>query len=182
MNITKKIIIGFSTTPSSLVSTAIRAVEQTPYSHVYLKRYSSYYNKWLVYQANNDGIYFITEKTFLSQGNKIIKEYELEVTKEEEKEMISHAMDMLGTPYGKLQILGMFYTRVVYSLFKKKVKNPLSDGKQTQVCSELLYNLIKNRFPEHSDGDPEFDGPKWIEGWVAHHGEKTYDITEENNG
>lgn len=175
----KKIIVGFSTKPKAPIARIIRAVEGTPYSHVYLKRYTGYYKKWLIYQANNDGIHFITEKTFLANENKVIREYELEVTKEEEREMVGRAMEMLGTPYGFVQIFGMFLIRLAYKVFGWKLKNPFRDGTQTQVCSELLYNLIKNRFPEHSEGDPEFDGPEWIESWVAHHGTKIYDSEEE---
>lgn len=157
------IIIGFSTAKkkNSLIAGVIRAVERTPYSHVYIKFYSDSIDRWLIYHASHTDIHFNNIETFESQ-NKILEEYELVANPEDRKAALQLCVDRVGVPYGSAQLIGMAYVRLMKAWFSVEVSNFLADGKKTQVCSEIAGRIIKILKGPVDVALLEYEGPRYI--------------------
>lgn len=158
----EQIVIGFSTVRKrfSLFSWAIRAVEQTKYSHVYIKFWSESMQRWLIYQASHMAVNFMGEQRFLNEEI-IIEEFVINVTPEQKAKILQYCVDTVGTPYGVSQIFGMAYARVLARL-GYNMYNPFSDGSKTMVCSELAGHILMVMGEEVDPFELEIQGPKWI--------------------
>lgn len=157
------IVIGFSTSSNrnSLVSAAIRAVERTPYSHVYMRFWSDSIERWLVYHASHTNIHFNNIETFHEQ-NVVLDEYEVRATTEQRKDVLQLCVDRVGWPYGTMQLVGMGYVRLTHAWTGLKVPNPFSDGERTQVCSELAGHVLYKLGAPIDLGLLEYEGPRYI--------------------
>lgn len=171
-----KFYIGFST-QNHPVSTTIRLIENAPYSHTYVKFYLPEYEEYIIYHATGSMIHFLREERFKTK-NRVIREYEVELPDKECKNFIRNSFKKSGIPYGRLQIIGMLIVRLGYLWFGQEWKNPLSDGRNSQICSELIYYDLKKYF-DFGDFKPEWDGPKELEKYVARFGKL---IEENSNG
>lgn len=170
MDNAKKLIIGFSTSPS-IVSSLIRTVEGANYSHVYVRFYSEAYDRWLCYHAQASSLHFLSYESF-REHFKVIEEFELEVSEETMKKLVQYCIDNAGKPYGRLQLVGMAISRISYLWFSLKLQNPFADGEKTQVCSELVYHVAKEFLGNYPKGNPECEGPRWINSWVRKFGKR----------
>jgi len=157
------IIIGFSTAKAknAPIAVAIRAVERTPYSHVYLKFYSASIDRWLIYHASHTNVHFNNIETF-NEENKILEEYEMFSTPEDRREALQLCVDRVGLPYGRRQLIGMAYVRLVKAWFGRKISNPFADGKRTQVCSEIAGRIIRILKGPIDVSLLEYEGPRYI--------------------
>lgn len=166
-----KIIVGFSTPKCwNPLSWMIRKAEGTEFSHCYIKFYSATYDMWLVYHASHTMIHFLGEEKFLEK-NKIIEEYELDLSVAIKVSLIRNAIHRCGIPYGFLQMIGMMFSRFIYLWFHYKIKNPFADGEKTEVCSDLLYYDLQSCI-SFGDFIPEYDGPRKIRNAIALVGRK----------
>lgn len=157
------IVIGFSTAKNknSIIAGAIRTVERTPYSHVYLKFYSSSIERWLVYHASHTNIHFNNLETFDAE-NEVLEEFVMFAAPEDRKAALQLCVDRVGVPYGALQLVGMAYVRFMRLWFSAKVRNFLADGQRTQVCSEIAGRVIKILKGPIDLALLEYEGPRYI--------------------
>jgi hypothetical protein len=159
-----KLTIGFSRPRAWFKpgSWAIRMNECTPYSHVYV-RWMTSVGVEVVYQASHSMVNFMSKANFDKEAL-IIEEYEVEVEPEQYKALLTYCLSNAGTGYGVKQIIGMSIQRI-FGL----VRNPFADGKETQVCSELVGTIIKNYLGVDEVADLDAAGPKLINQICARH-------------
>lgn len=134
----KKIFVGFSKPIHRIFpvySWAIRALEGTKFSHVYV-RHSSKYNIDLVYQASGTQVNFESGELFFKKAE-TVREFEFEVTDDAFDKYMVFALKNAGKPYGLLQVFGI----ALYALFGLK-KNPFPSGSANYVCSELVGEIL----------------------------------------
>lgn len=153
----KKLIIGFST-KDAFLSGLIRKIENSEFSHVFIKWHSDSYERDIIYQASGFEVNFIGTDLFLKHS-KIIKEIQLEISDEEFKSCMQFCIDNSGIPYGIKQLFGMGYVKLM-KLFGKNIKNPFRDGKKSYVCSELIGVLLEKELQIKLGLNLEVDGPK----------------------
>lgn len=133
----KTIKIGFSRPKSGFkpFSWAIRWYLSTAYSHTYLDFYSNNLDRSIIYEAIGGGVRFIGQKQWLKYSF-VTAEFEIELTDEEYKNIISYCIDQAGFPYSFLQNVGIF----IADMLKLK-KNPF--GKKGSNCSEEIGKILE---------------------------------------
>lgn len=127
-----------------IISLIIRAVERTPYSHVYMRLYVNSFERYIIYQAADISVHFVGTKQF-NQYNEVIYEFAFEITEEQKKAISLFCLDEAGKPYGFWQLIGIGIVKFV-NLFGKKIKNPFASKEKTQVCSEAVGYILQNYF------------------------------------
>lgn len=154
-----RIRIGFSKPKNKLFpagSWLIRLFENTKYSHVFVRWYSVGADTDIVYEAGGTYINFKAGKIFDKKAE-TVHEYETIISKEVYKKLLKYCMSNAGVQYGFKQIIGI----ALVKLFKLK-KNPFSDGNKSQVCSELVGNIIENLELGDIDINLDIAGPRDI--------------------
>lgn len=128
----RKVRIGFSYRKGFAPgSWAIRAYEQTKYSHVYFATTT----KWktdLIYQASGTMVNFMAGAVFYNL-NGVYREFEFDVSDNAYDNFMCWATTTCGKPYASKQLFGY----PLMDLFDLK-KNPLGDGDYAWVCAELV--------------------------------------------
>lgn len=82
----------------------------------------------------------------------------LVLSKEQYNKVVNKAIELAGTKYGSLQLIGMGIARFFHKRF-----NLFKDGKKTMVCSELVAYILRDClnlqivFREELDGPLELD-------------------------
>jgi hypothetical protein len=154
--------VGFSRPKPGFkpLSWLIRAVERTPYSHVYISWFSESIGVRGYYQASGTGINFIGAKLFESQIVRV-EEYILPISDQCKKNLIKFCMENSGVSYGKIQIVGIGIAKVAKA-FGKGMKNPFGDGSKTQVCSELVGFILRDILEVNIPDDLDSAGPRRI--------------------
>lgn len=154
--------IGFSRpTEDTLISRAIRLVERTPYSHVYVRFYSENLDRHLCFHANIDNVHFLRYSKFLKK-NTVIEEFEIELNPEQKKKAMQFCIDRAAIRYGTTQLIGMGIIRLVRAWFGIKIKNPFADKERRQVCSELVGYLLSHLGYPIDTTALETEGPAFI--------------------
>lgn len=136
-----KIIIGFSRPKNKAIpffSWAIRAIDKTQYSHVYLRWFSPTAETWVTYEAAGHSVRFLSNKLF-EKNLDVVREFEIEVSQECWPKLLRFCLDNASVPYGIKQILGIGIAK----LFKLK-QNPFKDESDTMVCSELVGRVLEH--------------------------------------
>lgn len=134
----RKIIIGFSKPQNKkcpVFSWAIRAFDNTEYSHVYVK-WVMKSGKPIIYQASGHDVNFVGNKRF-ELKNKTIKEFSFDITDENFQIFLDWAVDESGAPYSIKQAFGIGLKKI----FSLK-KNPLQSS--GFVCSEIAGRLLRD--------------------------------------
>lgn len=133
----RKIYVGFSKSTKffPIYSWAIRAIEGTKFSHVYV-RHETKYGVDIVYQASGTQVNFMNEELFFKKSD-VVREFQFEVTNDAFDTYMRFAMKNAGKPYGILQAIGI----AIYSLFGLK-NNPFPSGQAAYVCSELVAEIL----------------------------------------
>lgn len=155
-------IVGFSTTIRwNPISAAIRLAQQTPYSHAYVRFYSDRLDRWIVYQANRQGVHFISMESFL-ENEIILDEYRIDCTEQAGMNALQRCVSMAGRSYGVLKILGMLIDLLAWDWLGRRIPNPFRDNHKTEVCSEEA-GIIANALGLPIDTDTlEVQGPRWL--------------------
>ena len=159
-----KIRVGFSYR-KLLFSRLLRWAERRPYSHVYIRYKHPITNQDLILHASGSSIHTLTLENFRDlHHNIIVKEYEIEVSEDKVKDMMSFMFSQSGTPYGNIQLFGMAAVKFM-AFLGKSIKNPLSDKKATMVCSEFCAYILSigGIVPNIDLSYAEQGGPSWIE-------------------
>lgn len=134
----KNIIVGFSSSTKkfSPFSKLIRLWEGTDFSHVYFQFETSRNNVTIIYQASSTMLNYMSKEVFL-QHNKVVSEFNLELSNEHYSELMLQCMKSAGLGYSIKQILGLAIAQV----FRLK-RNPFSD-KEKYVCSEWVAEQLE---------------------------------------
>jgi hypothetical protein len=156
----RKIILGFSKPKNKFLpifSWAIRLVEWTPYSHVFVRIKSESLSTTLIYQASGTQVNFMGLKHFEDAAH-IIKEFEFDISDAHYLEMLRWAVQEAGAPYGLKAVLGIFLVKC----FNLK-RNPFSDKNKTWFCSELAGKVLRDFIGVYLKEDElEIVGPRRI--------------------
>ena len=123
--------------PFPVFSYGIRAVQGTPYSHVRLRWINST-GRQVIYEASGSSVKFVGTLAQEQSKVHIVKSYEIGLDRSRYRGLIDLCMEYAGVNYGKLQIIGI----ALAYLFNMS-KNPLSSGKYSQVCSELVGRFLE---------------------------------------
>lgn len=153
-----KIKIGFSKPknhPFPLLSWIIRLVQWTPFSHVYLSWVTNHGIE-VVCEAGWSGVRLINKKYF-DEDNETIKSFTFLITNGMYEKLMKFTTSILGTDYGYLQLVGIGLHR----LFRLR-KNPFSDGKTSQVCSELVFYFLEEVLTLETGLEADTAGPREI--------------------
>lgn len=134
----EKIYIGFSKSKKKfpIFSWAIRAIECTKYSHVYLRRYSKNIDVEYVYQASGTMVNFMHIDTFKSHSEPL-EEFEFEISLDVHKKLIKRCMELAGKPYGLSQIWAILMAKLG---IRKKNKDVNSE--YAWICSEIVVEML----------------------------------------
>lgn len=153
-----KIKIGFSRTTKKFApfSWLIRWFQGISFSHVYLAWTSRGTGVEVVYHAAGTKLHFLSREIFDKRA-KTIEEFEFELTRTQYKQLLTLALTMAGINYGFKQVLGIGIAHI----FRLK-KNPLSQGRKSQVCSELVGYFIEDVLGKPLDVNLDIAGPKEI--------------------
>jgi hypothetical protein len=146
----RKVKLGFSYSTSKFApfAWAIKWWQKTEYSHCYTEFENRRHPELpLIYQASHDMMNFMSKEVFLT-NNRIVEEFEIEISDEAYDNLMYKAIKIVGKPYGVKQIIGI----LIADLFNKKT-NPFVTKADTYICSEwcaivleeLGYVLPKDR-------------------------------------
>lgn len=128
-----KIIIGLSNRlKPTIFSRVTKWHQKSNSSHAFISFYSGKYKRQMVYEASQGQVRFITMDNWL-KTNGIYKEYTLICDEEKYNSIITKCIDLAGTIYGFLTILGI-------ALNIQKLKE---DGARTFICTELVVYILK---------------------------------------
>lgn len=163
----RRVIVGFSTAkkPSAL-SWLIRKAEKRAYSHVYIRWRCPTLKVWKTFEAVKTSVQF-TSPAIFKEETRIIKAYVLKVDKKDILTLEKFAYNSAGISYGFKQLGGMLIVRL-FSLFGKKIKNPLKNGKKEQICSEVLFYALRT-LGYDIQLNPDIVAPRDIETYVSQH-------------
>jgi hypothetical protein len=126
--------------------------EETPASHVYIRL--TIYGVDIVFQAVGAGTCFLSFEKFKSH-NIVVYEKEFTVTPEMFEKIISFMLLKLGTKYSVKHLCGLFYKRLIQYTTKKIVKNPFKDGSESDVCVEVMAEVMDMAEIKRTAIDPE---------------------------
>lgn len=129
----EKIYIGFSYHKNSFVSSTIKLIEGSAYSHVYIRRVSKYGE--YVYQASGLQVNFMNIDIF-KKDNVIVEEYEFELPDEKKEQLLTFFIKYAGASYATS---ALFKLLVVIAGKRTGIWNVKfdGDGETTFICSEL---------------------------------------------
>jgi hypothetical protein len=156
-----RLYIGFSKAKSkyAVVSKIIQKVQNTPFSHVYIRLQSDSLERTFIYQASGSKVNFENMDSFNSHST-VVNEFEIEASDEVYKKVMQFAIDTVGKPYSLKQLIGMAVLTVLRK-FNKTAKNPYRDRKDAFICSEIgAYVLEQSGIEVNLDKDSI--GPKEI--------------------
>lgn len=134
----------------------VQLFERTRYSHVRI-RWMNSVNSPRIYEASGSRVSLIGKYAAAQMPVKIYHSYTFELDEDQYKDLIK-LLDYSHLHYGVWQIVGIAIARI----FNLK-KNPLSSGKDTLVCSELVA-LFLNEVIGLNIPKEQFDliGPRGI--------------------
>lgn len=140
------------------ISWLIRLIQKTPYSHVRFQWLGVGNSIEVIYEASERYLHFIGPIAAKQKPVKIVELYRIELNKDQYKKWIRFCMKNAGVQYGTFQLFGMAYSDAL-----ALDKNPLADGRKTQVCSEVAYYFFKDVMDwDVSSLDPDRTDPKKI--------------------
>ena len=168
-------VIGFSKPRNNkfpLFSWIIRLIEWTPYSHVYIRWWNHHHDEIMVYEASGTVVKFLGGEAFKYKVDEL-EAYQLIVSAEARKEIVKFCIRNAGKPYGVKQIIGIGWSKfrcalnkLINKVFKTKlnerVPNPFSDGKASQVCSEVIGYILRDQLGVKIQADLDVAGPRML--------------------
>jgi hypothetical protein len=146
-----RIIVGFSRPkrrhkPFPIFSWAIRAVERTRYSHVYVRWHSTGAGVDICYHASGTMVHFLGPSSFAEQID-VVEEFETFIEREKYRDLLRFCMLNAGVDYGIIGVIGIGLVKLV-SCFKGclnrdyEPENPFASGKTSQWCSKLMLAMF----------------------------------------
>ena len=138
------------------LSNLIRKFEKTPYSHVRL-RWETGRKVPIVYEASGSQVSFLGDYAQTKQQVEVIHSFAIPLSLEQKQKLVDVAITYAGISYGKKQLFGLFLMR----LFNLR-KNPLADGMQGLICTELVARVLARVLNIHMNIDYDIVGLKAI--------------------
>lgn len=139
-----------------IFSWLIRLWQRTPYSHVRIRWINSAKQE-LIFEASGTKVKLIGEVAAKDIHNIVVKSYEVEASKAEYRNLIK-LFKYSSVEYGMAQIVGIGLAN-----WLGLKKNPLSQGRKSQVCSELLGLFMVNVKRWQVPINLDIAGPKEID-------------------
>lgn len=130
----------------------IKFVDNSYFSHSYIKFRSHSLDRTLIYQASGTKVNFIGEELF-TKDNDVVAEYIFQVTDDEYKKILQWCVDNCGVKYSLKVAIGLS----IYRVLKKKTSLLKGAG---FVCSVLAAKLLDEFVDEGVD--PEIMTPKLL--------------------
>lgn len=136
------IYIGFSKARGTfpILSWLIRLIEQTPYSHVYLRIPSTWLQTDTYFQASGLMVNFMGPDVF-AKNAQVVEEFPIWITPETKKKIWQFAIRNAGKPYSIKQLPGIGIIKLG-RLFGQNWNNPFKDGRASYICVELIAELL----------------------------------------
>lgn len=157
----RTIIIGFSKSKKFLpvASLAIRAYQNTPFSHVYIRLpWKGRLPSDKILHAS-EGLIQNMSGTQFDKKHEVVKEFELQVSDEVHKKLVHQMHELAGDNYSIMQNIGIIIVDIA-RFFKIRMTNPFKSGWN---CSEFVMEIIDELFPNHfKDLHPNTVTPKEI--------------------
>jgi hypothetical protein len=144
-----------------IISNLIMKVQGSKYSHVRVK-WTSSSGITLVYEASRSSVKFVGPISQNKHPVEVVRSYRIAVDPVEFRSLIDVCITYADVSYGSLQLIGMGLTRLL-----KLKKNPFGDDIKTQVCSELVSNILEKVKNWKHDMDMEVAGPKELDLFMA---------------
>jgi len=160
-----KVYIGFSVHTGSLISKAIQVVEDSKFSHVYIRKVSKYGE--YVYQASSLAVNFTNINIFKAH-NTIIEEYEFELPDDKHDKLITFFIKYAGAGYETKSLF-----KILAFIIAKRLGCDLKlkgEGTQKFICSELGAFFCEEILDISIDSDLDFTTPKMLNSVVRAHG------------
>ena len=134
-------------TESKVFSQVIKLVQGTDFSHVRFFWVNSV-GVPIVYEAGGSSVRFMGPIAQSHHPVRVVKEFSLDVSKEQYRSLVKICMTYAGIEYGRLQIL-----KILYRLITNSSKG--GDGEDTMVCSELSSRILHalGHLKENTDFD-----------------------------
>jgi hypothetical protein len=163
----EKVYIGFSYHKNNLLSSTIKAVENSKYSHVYIRKVSKYGE--YVYQASGLQVNFMNIDIF-KKDNVVVEEYEFELNESKKEEILCFFIKYAGAKYATKTLFKLL-AMIAAERVGRKIKFE-GDGDETFICSELgaffCEVILEIDIPE----DLDFITPKHLNPIVKAHGKR----------
>jgi len=105
-------------------------------------------------------VHFVSGERF-DRDAETVTSYEVDLAEEELREVVKKCVDLAGTKYGTLALIGMAFERVT------GIKSPFRDRDRTFVCSELVGEVLRQTGIADVAIDLELAGPKKLESAIA---------------
>ena len=134
----KTLIVGFSTS-ESLFSFIIKRATSSDVSHTYL-RLPTPFGEDIIFQASELSVNYCNGKVFESKS-KVMEEYEVEISDEQWDIAEKFRVTEVGKPYSAKQIVGFGWILFCHAM-GKNVNNPLADGSNSYICTEVVSVCI----------------------------------------
>jgi len=131
------LIVGFSST-KKIMSRIIMWATRSKASHSYIR--FDVAGEPVVIHSNQHGINCDHYDKF-KKSKKIVKEFKMDLSPEQEKAILSHALKLLDTPYDFLSVVGFGWVLLCKAL-GCKVKNPFPNRSAYQ-CSEFVLRTLR---------------------------------------
>lgn len=133
----KKLTIGFSKPKKifPVFSWAIRAYEQVPFSHVYV-RWQTSVGPSICYHAAHSTLHFLSDTQFEKQIT-TVEQFDFVVTDEQYGRLLKYCLETCGNDYALVGVIAI----PLVDLFGLK-KNPFGGGPLEQYCAELVYRIL----------------------------------------
>jgi len=145
------------------LSWAIRAIEGTEYSHVRL-RFTKKSGINMVYEASGVDVNFRGPLALEEKPTEVVHSYKLDITPEQFSKMVDLCVYHAAVNYGYIQLVGILLVRVL-----GLVKNPLSQGRKSQVCSEVVGRFLQEILNIGHDLNLDTAGPREIQRVIEDH-------------
>ncbi len=133
----------------SLISSIVRFIYKTEFSHVAIKFKQPQLNKDLVFEAYDNGVQLSTFEKW-SIKNKVIDSFSFQMDNQKLKSIHSYCLDNMGVKYGYLTLIGI--------LLKGKFGIG-KDSNRTLICSEFVQMNMSD-FISHQHVETDYITPK----------------------
>lgn len=154
----RSIIIGFSKPKTrKIFSEAIMWMEQSNFSHVYIKIDWPSADRQLVYQASGLQVNFESWSYFQTHAHSVA-EFNIDITEEVYKKIATYLCDNLNKPYSMKQVYGMFFV-CLGKRMNITITNPYKNRHDAFICSEIGADILKEANIDVGT-DSEDIGPK----------------------
>ena len=114
----------------------------------------------MIFQASGLTVNYCNSETFKEKST-IVEEYEIDITDEQDLKNQIFRQTEVGKPYSVKQILGFSWVLLMRQYFKKKVKNPFSNGNFAYVCVEASANQTGKISTIDAEGMTPEDLRRW---------------------